>query len=310
MLTKKEAILAKIESPYGTDSSPIAADDAIWASSVELTTDMRELVRNLLSNSLSKPNSLVAPEPISFNLSVELKSHGSADDGDSGAPIEIDPLLRMAGLGVTYSVGTKIEYIPVSSGFESCTIYLYLDGIIVKVLGCRANLEIVMEGGEIAVCNFAVQGLFSIPVDGAIVSPTIDTNKPTRVAGATFTIGSYTPVAKGLQIDMGNVLSSRFDATNANDVREIAITDRDPRGSFEPEVATEAASSFFANLIGHVEAALTFNWGATGDVVKITAPKFQYLQHGWGERENHRIYNTAFKLNENAGDDEFVLEFS
>lgn len=309
MLTKKEAILVKIESAYGTDPTPVAADDAVWARPMELTTEARELVRNLLSNSLSKPNSIIVPAPIAFNLPVELKSHGHAEDGLVATPIEIDALLRACGLGVTYDIGTSIAYAPVSTGFESVTVWAHLDGMIHKINGCRGNLEIVIESGEIAVCNFQMRGLWSIPTDGAIVSPTVDTNNPTKVGGATFTIGGYASVNKGIQLDLGNVLSDRMDVTETYDVKEIEIVDRNVRGSFEPEAIIEATHTYWANLLANTEAALVCQWGAAGDIVLIDAPKLQYLSHGWGDRDGRRIYNTALKFNENTGDDEVTLTF-
>jgi hypothetical protein len=309
MLAKKEVILAKIESTYGSDPTPTALADSVWARPIELTTENRELVRNLLSNSLSKPCSVIAPSPISFNLPVELKSHGHAQDGLVATPIEIDPLLRACGLGVTYNIGTDITYSPVSSSFESVTIWIYLDGMIHKVNGCRGNLEIVLEGGEIPVANFQMTGLWSIPVDGSIVSPTLDTNKPTKVAGATFTIGGYAAINKGMQIDLGNVLSNRMSVIETYDVKEIEIVDRDPRGSFEPEAIIEATNSYWADMIANTENALSMQWGAAGDIILITAPKVQYTSLGWGERDGRRIYTAPLKLSQSSGDDEFVLLF-
>lgn len=309
MLKKKEVVLVKIESTYGTDPTPVAATDAVWARPVELTTDNRELVRDLVSNTLSKPCSVIAPSPISFTLPVEFKSHGHANDGLVATPIEIDTLLRACGLGVTYNIGTSIVYQTISSAYESVTIYLYLDGLIHKITGCRGNPEFVMEGGEIAVVNFNMTGLWSIPIDGAIVAPTLDTNKPTKVSGATFTIGGYAAINKGIQIDLGNVLSNRMSVIETYDVKEIEITDRDPRGSFEPEAIIEATNSYWADLIANTENALSFQWGAVGDIILIDCPKVQYMSFGWGERDGRRIYTAPLKLNQNTGDDEFVLTF-
>ena len=96
LLSRKRLILAKIESTYGTDSSP-AGSDAVLVRNLEITpieseTVSRDLIRPYLGNS----DQILANTRVSITFEAELAGSGSA-----GTASKIDALLRSCGLAAT-----------------------------------------------------------------------------------------------------------------------------------------------------------------------------------------------------------------
>lgn len=98
LLSRKRLIQAKIESTYGTDSSP-AGTDAVLVRNLEITpieaeTVSRDLIRPYLGNS----DQILANTRVSITFEAELAGSGSA-----GTASKIDSLLRACGMSATTS---------------------------------------------------------------------------------------------------------------------------------------------------------------------------------------------------------------
>lgn len=102
LLSRKRLILAKIESTYGTDSSP-AGTDAVLVRNLEITpieseTVSRDLIRPYLGNS----DQILANTRVSVTFEAELAGSGSA-----GTASKVDALLRACGMAAT-TTGTAV----------------------------------------------------------------------------------------------------------------------------------------------------------------------------------------------------------
>lgn len=307
MLTKKALILAKIEAEYGTDPTPAPATDSILVSSPDIKPVLEKNERPAIRPVLSKIPHIMGSRHQEISFSTEVKGSGAA-----GTVPEISPLLRACGMDETINAGTSVEYLPVSIGFESCTIYAYLDGIIHKASGCRGSFEIVMEAGKIAQINWTFQGLFQTPVDGAIPSgAAYNATKPPAFLSGTFTYGGYAAIIQKLQLALNNEIMKSPSIAEATGYKGIEITDRKPAGSMNPEAVIEATHTFWANLASGQESALQAVIGATaGNILTIDCPKCVKDEIAWGERESMRIYDIPISLYGNTGDDEFKLTFT
>src|SRR3990167_5499045 len=119
MLSNLHLILAKIESTYNVDPVPVPANDAILVSGLSVTPAITKNERAPLSGSLSP---FLSAKPtidiVDVKFSVELKGSGTAT-----VPPEVGPLLRAGGLSQV--IGADVTYQPVSTGYESITIYAY-----------------------------------------------------------------------------------------------------------------------------------------------------------------------------------------
>ncbi len=114
MLTKREVILAEIESTYDTDPTPDAASNAVLVINPQLNPQPTMVERDHVKPSLGKLTQIFAGEIVEFTCDVEIKGSGSA-----GTAPECGPLLRASAMSETIVGGTSVTYAPVSSSMES-----------------------------------------------------------------------------------------------------------------------------------------------------------------------------------------------
>ena len=72
----------------------------------------------------------------------------------------------------TYSIESNVRYRPVSTGFESATIYFNNDGILHKATGCRGTFTMNCEVGQIPTLAFTMTGIYNAPTDTAAPATT------------------------------------------------------------------------------------------------------------------------------------------
>lgn len=308
MLTRKVTLLAKKETTYATDATPVAADAVLVKSGVDVKVVGEELTRDFYRSSLSPLAHVIGERYAEVKFATELKGQGAA-----GTATEVSPLFQACGFAETVTGGTSVVYAPSSAAFSSVTLYIYRDGIIYKVLGCRGSFDVDMTVGKYGVINWTFQGLYQVPVDGALVAgASYDATLPPICFGATFSIGGYSAVATKLALNMANSLAMRKDLNNTTGIREVLITGWDDRGgSFDPEAIVEATHPFYGNWIGGVQSALTITIGsAAGNRCVITAPKVQYKAITPGDRDGIYVYDVPLRLAQNTGDDEVIFSFT
>lgn len=303
-LVKKALVLAKIETQYGEDPTPAPADDAILVSAPDIRPTGEKLERESVRPVLSKLPHVIGKREVEISFSVEVKGSGTA-----ATPPEVGALLRACGLDET--IDTNVIYAPVSTGFESVTIYAYLDGIQHKILGCRGTFEILLEAGKIAMFSFTFRGIYQTPIDAAIPSGAVfDSTTPPAFLSGTFTYGTYEAIIQQLQLAMNNELSLRESVAEASGVKGVELTDRKPAGSMNPEAVIEATRAFWGNWESGAAAILQAIIGsAAGNKLTIDAPKCVKDSVAWGEREGMRIYEIPFSLCGDTGDDEIKLTY-
>lgn len=205
-LTRKVAILAKIETTYGVNSIPTGSANAIQVINPEITpiaaeTVNREIARGYLGNS----EELIANKHVEVNFGVEIVGAASA-----GAAAPYSPLLRACGLSETLSSSpAKVIYAPVSQTFESVTLFFYLDGIHHKITGVRGTVSFEIEANKIPMMMFKFIGIYDSIVDGGMPTTVYtDWNKP-NVSNTTYTygfnfLGNTALTLEKLTVDLGN----------------------------------------------------------------------------------------------------------
>jgi|GEM_PF-3173568 len=176
----RAVVLAKIETEYGVDSGPEAALNAILTTKPIVKPIFDRVARNFVTPTLSPLADKVAGASIEVTFDVEARC-----PDDPGEPPEISPLLRASGMAETITPGVSVEYSPVSKDRESCTIYVYLDGILHKIRGCRVSWKYVGDVNKYGIWSFTVRGMYANPVDEAMVDPAYVEKLPEIIAGAT-----------------------------------------------------------------------------------------------------------------------------
>ena len=310
ILTSREVVLAKKETTYNTDAAPAAADDAILVGNPSWSHEgLRMNERNVVKNTQGMKQHIFGGTMKTISFDVELKGSGAA-----GTAPDLGVLLEGCSFAETISVGTSVTYDPTSvyANQESLTIWYYQDGLITKITGCRGSVSFNLETGAIPMASFTFTGHSVAPIDGSIVSPTLDSTSPVAVKGNSFTIDSYAATINALTFDMSLNVIVPPDMSASDGFGEVIIGGRDLNGSFDPQAELVATEDFYGNFLSGAQMALaTGAIGSTaGNIMAITMPKAYYRDAAPGDRDGIRTYDLPFGAVEDTGDDEVSIVFT
>jgi len=203
-------------------------------------------------------------------------------------------------------------YIPDSSSPASVTVALFQNGLKKMIHGARGNVRVACVGGEPAFLDFDFQGVYNAPTDTALLAPTYETTVPPAFLSVDLALLDYTAACFGsLDVDMSNTLTPRECASLAKGVSSVFITDRDPGGAIDPEMALVATHDFYGSLVAGTTGYLACELGSVaGNVIVIAAPRVQYANVGDGDRGGIAVASLDLEFKGsgiNAGDDEIQL---
>lgn len=304
-LTRKRIILAKIETTYGTDPTPTGAANAIVVRNnidpKPLNADM--VSRGLVRSYLGASDQLVAGQHSMIDFEVELQGSGTA-----GTAPAYGPLLRACGLSETVSVGTKVDYKPVSTGFESVTIYFNMDGVQHKMTGCRGTVQFDMTAKQIPFMKFSFVGLYNGPTDTALPTPTYTGFKTPLVVNNTNTSGfsffSYSGIMQSLNINLNNTVNHR--TLVGSDY--VQISDRQSSGSVVFEAPAIASLDVFSAAIANTLGALAITHGTvSGYKVQFASSTVDINDPTYSDSDGVNMINCPFTLVPGTGNDEFTF---
>ena len=298
------AILAKLETTYGVDAGPLAAQairafDATW-NPLEGT----ELERATAQPYMGQGDHYVVGKYATCEFSVE-----AAGSGTAGTAPAYDACLRMAGLSPVITAGTDVAYAPVSTGHESASLYCILDGKRYRTYGARADVTLEIEGAKVPSWRFKVTGLF-VEVDAAAM-PVVDFSaymKPVPAEKAhipEFTLHGYAAKFKKLTFGLGQKVEYRG---LAND-ESVIISERKGTVNIDIEEPPLATKNYYQAVTSHTRGPLVLQHGTTaGNIIKVTAPALQLSKPKTAKVNNieHLQWSNAW-LNPVSGDDESVV---
>tara|TARA_R100001509_G_scaffold14304_3_gene7303 strand:- start:7923 stop:8858 length:936 start_codon:yes stop_codon:yes gene_type:complete len=304
--TSQRYLLAKIESSYGTDPTPTNAANAIVVRSLEITPFQSDVVeRELVRGYMGNYQTLHANQRVEVTFEVEMAGSGTA-----GTAPAYGPLLKACGNSQTIVSSTSVTYAPVSSGFDSATLYFFQDGVQQKVTGARGSFSISAEVGAIPTISFTMVGLFNAPTDVANATPTYQ-NQADPVL---FKNGNTT--SQELFSFAGAVQSFSFDQNNQTVYRELVggtkgvqITERRPGGSIVLEAVTMATKNYFSAITGTATGNNTFQHGQTaGNIFTFSAPQTDLSAVTYSDSDGIQMLNFDFTATPTtAGNDDYSL---
>jgi len=308
LLMRNTAVLAKIETTYGTDAAPVGTTDAILVSDVtarpmEMQTVDRALLRPFMGNSEQLPTQIYN----GVEFSVELAGSGTA-----GTAPAIGKLLRGCGFAETTVAGTSVAYAPVSSVFESLTLHVNIDGVVHKSLGARGTVSFSFKNNDRPMARFNFTGLFVPVADAALPSVTLTAwKKPlpcNRTNTPTFNLHSYAAMLDDLQIDLANQVVYRGLIGGQEYVR---ITDRKLAGSVLMEAVKVADKNWWTSIQSATTGALELVHGLTaGNIVEVDAPNVQLYNPSYQDQDGILMLSAQMAVSPGAsGNDELVLTF-
>lgn len=307
MKARKKYILAKIESTYGTDPTPAAANAILTSGLTRTMYDGNTITRENDRATLGGDETVNTAPYVMFEFSVELAGAGTA-----GAAPAYGPLLRACGFSETLEVGVDAVYQPVSGSFESVTIYYDRDGERQIATGCRGSVEFTFSAGGYPQMNFRLLGQYAKPAAATPVVPDVsgftDPLPVNNTNTGTCTLDSYALQLQSLSLNM-NAETPFLDLVNFT---EILYVDRAPSGDMSFLAPTIASKDIMALVQSHLgtisKTAFQIIHGSTGgNIVQLDAPKVQLSGISETEIEGEQGYQSTALFLPDAGDDEVVL---
>lgn len=306
MLKRKAVVLAKLETIYGTDSTPTAGADAILALNPEVKEIREQLERNINIATLSDKPSLLGSEFAEVTFSVELKGSGSA-----GTAPRLGALLQACSMDETIISSTSVTYEPISSDQKSVTLYVYLDGRLHKIKGARGSVKINLTAGMLCMLEFNFQGKYTTPSNASIVSGTYDTPNPQPCKSCSFTYDSKTTlIAKMLEIDLANTIARRNDMSDSTGIAGFEITERKPVFTVDVEAQIETSYNFRSDQLSSQREISAVVGASAGNIATFTIPKANITNIEYADEEGILIEKLSGECSLNNGDDEINIAFT
>jgi len=309
---RNRILLAKEETVYGTDPTPTVAANAVEASNIKVNYMGDLLARDIVRNNISPVNPVLGKRWVEVTFDLELK--GSGTRGTAG---RIGDLFEACSMAETASAGSSVTYVPTSSSQKSVTLYVYNNdsgsSVLHKITGAVGTFSLKLTAGQFGVLSFSFKGIYNLPTDVAIPSaPTYETTTPPIVESCSFTLNSSSAlIAQEMNIDLANDVISRDDINSANAIKAFLVSNRNPKGSFNPESMLVASYAFYADWVAASQRALSIVLGSTsGNIITITAPKVTIDSIADAERERVLTKDIPFTLGQNAGNDELSIKFT
>jgi hypothetical protein len=308
LLTRKRLILAKTETTYATDATPVGGD-AILVRNLDITpiesdTVSRDLIRPYLGNS----EQLLSNTRVGITFQVELAGSGTA-----GTAPKYDSLLKACGMSATIVASTSVTYAPVSASFSSATIYFNNDGVLHKATGCRGSFTMNCELGQIPTIDFTMTGIYNAPTDTAapVVTYAAQATPLIFKEGNTsnFSLLSYSGCLMSVNFDIANEVVYR---ELIGCTKQVVITNRAPSGEAVIEAPTIAAKDFFTIANSNTTGSLTFEHGTTaGNIVTFTAQKVDIGNPTYSDSDGIQMLNLPYvAIPTSAGNDEVSLIYT
>lgn len=316
--TKKRVLAAAVEAVEGTAETLSASDGGLLVSDVTWDLTVEMVMRDYVTDSLSKVKKVPGRRNGSFSFTTELRGKNAAFS-TSNTP-ELGKYLRACGFGETVddTAGAEtVTYKPTSdpTAIPSLTMALYNDGRRILLKGCRGNVQFEATTGEFGRATFNFQGVIESVADASMLSVDLSGEiglNPPLLLAASFTLGGYSAKIASLSVDMGNTVALRQDMSSSSGYFSAIVTDRTPTGQIDPELVTESTYPFIGNWLAGTSAAISFNYGSTQyNQVAVSIPVATTQDVADGERDQLAIGTLDFELNTaGSGDDEIEVVFS
>lgn len=283
---KSKVMLFALETTYGTDAVPTAADGILATDVVLSPMEGQDLERNLDTADGGPTGSI----PVDLHRKITFKVE-MAGSGAAGTAPKLGRLLRACACAETISAGVSVAYNKIFGIVESGTLYQYIGGTLYKMVGTRGTVSFELGASGIPYAVFELTSLYTVPVDAALPTPDLTAFQKPLAASNTntpvFTVGGVSLVLRDFKLDLANKIEPQFligEEVVDLDGHENAITAR-VRAT---DLATFNPWALAANQ-GTVVLALEHGTVA-GHIFRLDVPKAQVqrpegLEDGQGRKE-------------------------
>lgn len=309
LLLRKRLILIEEETTYGTDPVPTGTD-AVLVRDLNIVPQQSDVVsRDLIRPYLGASEQLLANTRVECTFSVELAGSGTA-----GTAPQYGKALKACGLSETVVAATSVTYAPVSTAFDSVSIYYFVEGVRHRMTGARGTFTLNTNVGAVPTIDFTFTGIYNPPTDEAVPTVTYANQATPLIFKAgntdTFSLLSYSGCLQSVSMDLGNTIVYR-ELIGCD--KEVLITDRASTGTAVIEMPTIAQKDYFAaSLVDGSLGNLTFQHGTTaGNIVDFASTGIDIGDLSYSDSDGIAMLNLPFTaVPSTAGNDEFSLIYS
>jgi hypothetical protein len=195
--------------------------------------------------------------------------------------------------GTSYQVPVNVLYKPASVAIPSLTFYLYQDGVLYKVAGCRGNATLRLTSGNVGRISFTFTGMFVSKADAAVPAGLVyDATRPPVWKGGKALVNRVVSAMASLSIEFGNQMTNPDNPNAAEGFDPSIITARNMTGSCDPLETLIATRDSMAALRAGTQQIIHASYGqAAGNRVGLTIPAAFYTNLQPGDR-NGLLTNT------------------
>lgn len=205
-------------------------------------------------------------------------------------------------------LGVSASYLPVSTAFDSVTIYFYVDGILHKLTGCRGTFEISLEAKQIPNFKFSFTGIYNAPSDTALPTTDYTGFQIPKVANTTntpsFSLYSYSGCLKSMSLNLANEVNY----VTRIGCEQVLMVDRKPSGTFVIEAPTIAAKDFWTLSSAGTTGAMAITHGLVGgNKVALSAPRVSLGNPQYQSDAGIEMLSLPFVISPSSGNDELSI---
>lgn len=304
-LKKIRTLAAKIEATIGTAESLTSAEGVFNAYNIMFQPAINKTQREG-SGSFNRLTSISEGQLATITFRTDLPWDGTATE-----PTIFSVLMPCCGWVESTNVWKPKSEAPGSS-VKTCTMGVYVDGILKTIKGAVGTFTITMVAGQIIFIDWSFTGVYVEPTDTAIIAPTYPTDAPLRFASATAcSYNSVTLKTQNVTIAANNEITPLESPLTASGYSSCIIVDRFPTIVCNPElesVATQNRHNIFTDALSY---ALQITLDGPGNgTLGITAPKAEIGNIQEGERGKVVTDEITFNCTKNGSTQNEELYFT
>lgn len=309
--SRKQIMLAKTESTYGTDAVPTGVANAMLVGNLQATPlEADQITRNNEQPYLgARPVTHVGTR-MRLTFEVELAGSGAAGDAPKFAP-----LLLACGMAETLSASTSATYAPISAAEPSLTMHYHMDGQRHAMVGARGTWTLRFNAQRYPVIAFDFLGIYANPASASDPTPTFTGFQTPLEANSTNTPtfnlhGETGLVMHELEVTWGATVVHRDLVGDTS----VQITDRSVGGRVVIDAPAISDKDFFTAAKDDTPGNFQIVHGTTsGNIATVNgaSSQLQVIAPNYGDRDGNATLEMGLLLRPtSAGNDELTLVFT
>jgi len=310
----KTVVFAVQEVTYGVSPGGITATDAVLIANARFSIERDVVPRDLMRGYYGGSEQLMGTRRANIEFDVELAGSGTA-----GAAPAWGRLLRGCGMAEAITALNRVEYTPISTGFESLSLHYAIDGMRYVARGARGNVTFKMNAYERPMLHFSLTGFDTTALEGNVGGNFTAWQRPLVITdanagdirlGGTYAAGVISGgtvlASKGLEVDLGN----KVNHLKLLGGERVDITAREVAGRMTVDLSAADEVTWRSEINANTLTSLGFNFGTVaGHRIAVWAPSVQRVNPQVEDYEGNALMATELRLLPSAlgGNDDITI---